>query len=183
MAFLAQKIENAGQIAGLETVDHVGSARPFFRHAHVERTVLLEGEAALGLIDLHRRHANIEHNAVHLAARSLDRRDRVVQGREPGLDQIEPARKLLFHRPPGFDCSRIAVNRDHVRTRFEYATRVTTRAECPIDDHRARCGLQGIDHFGNQHRNVTDFSPTGLRIVSAEACHHSDPFPGTQPVI
>ena len=34
------------------------------RHAHVERPVGAEGEAALGLVELHRGDADVEHDAV-----------------------------------------------------------------------------------------------------------------------
>ena len=37
---------------------------PGLRHAHVERAVTQEGEAALGLVDLHGGDADVEHHAV-----------------------------------------------------------------------------------------------------------------------
>ena len=37
---------------------------PLLLHAHVERPLVAEREAALGLVDLHRRHADVEHDAV-----------------------------------------------------------------------------------------------------------------------
>ena len=39
--------------------------RPVAAHAHVERAVEAEGEAALGLVELHGRDAEVEHDAVH----------------------------------------------------------------------------------------------------------------------
>ena len=35
-------------------------------HAHVERAVGAEGKAAIGLVELHRRDADVEHDAVDL---------------------------------------------------------------------------------------------------------------------
>jgi hypothetical protein len=64
MAFLAENADDARQVGNLERVDHVGGAQARLRHAHVERPVLLKREAALRLVDLHRRHADIEHHAV-----------------------------------------------------------------------------------------------------------------------
>src|SRR5687767_15456214 len=64
--FLSKDGDYPLELALLEAVDHVGSAETRPSHAHVERSVLLEGEAALGLVDLHRRHADIEHDAVNL---------------------------------------------------------------------------------------------------------------------
>ena len=45
-------------------VDEIGGARARKRHAHVERTVFAEGEAAFRLVELERRHAQIEHDAI-----------------------------------------------------------------------------------------------------------------------
>ena len=64
MTLLAEKAEDAREIAGLETVDDVGRAQASLRHAHVERPVGAEGEAAFGLVELHGGDADVEHNAV-----------------------------------------------------------------------------------------------------------------------
>ena len=66
MPLLAEEAEDAREIAWLEAVDHVGSRRAGLGHAHVERAVGAEGEAAIGLVELHRRDADVEHDAVDL---------------------------------------------------------------------------------------------------------------------
>ena len=58
---------------------------PDLRHAHVERAVVLEREAALGLVDLHRADADIERDRVDLADAALGQRP--VHLAEPLLDQ------------------------------------------------------------------------------------------------
>ena len=45
-------------------VDEVACGRAFGAHAHVERAVLVEGEAALGLVELHGGDAEVEGNPV-----------------------------------------------------------------------------------------------------------------------
>nr|RAV91232.1 hypothetical protein DBT45_09165 [Aerococcus tenax] len=45
--------DDAGKIGLVEGVDDIGGRKPLAAHAHVERTVLLEGEAAFRLIELH----------------------------------------------------------------------------------------------------------------------------------
>ena len=45
---------------------------PLLRHAHVERAVGLEGEAALGLVELHGGDADVEHDAVDRGDALLD---------------------------------------------------------------------------------------------------------------
>ena len=64
MALLAERRDDGGEIALGGARHHVGGARPVAAHAHVERTVEAEGEAALGLVELHRGDAEIEHDAV-----------------------------------------------------------------------------------------------------------------------
>ena len=53
------------------------------RHAHVERPVGAEGEAALGLVDLHRGDADVEHDAVGFGGGFVEMRERAVHERQP----------------------------------------------------------------------------------------------------
>ena len=61
---LAVVIEDVGELGLGGFVDEIGRARAAALHAHVERPVVAEREAALGLVDLHRGHADVEHDAV-----------------------------------------------------------------------------------------------------------------------
>ncbi len=94
MALFAQEIEDPGQIARLEGVDDVGSVDARLRHAHVERTVMPEGKAALRFIELHRGDADVEHDAIR-------RVDMIGHGRERRLNEPE--------EPGASSCSRAAV--------------------------------------------------------------------------
>ena len=104
MAFLAEEAEDAGEIARLEAVDDVGGAGAGLRHAHVERSVGAEGEAACGLVDLHRRDADVEHHAVDLFGI-------VVELRERPVHKPQPAVRRRFQLAPGSNRVRIAVDR------------------------------------------------------------------------
>src|SRR5690606_29104743 len=64
VALFAEHPDDARQIAHLEAVDNVGSARPFLRHAHVERAIAAERKSALGLVELHGGDADVQHYAV-----------------------------------------------------------------------------------------------------------------------
>ena len=77
-----KKTEDAGEIAGLEAVDDFGRTHPGLGHPHVERTFGAEGKAALGLVELHRGNADVEHHAVC-------RVDIVVEPREWALDEAQ----------------------------------------------------------------------------------------------
>src|SRR4051812_24472395 len=93
MALLAEDIDDVGEIRLRCRSDYIGGARPVLAHAHVERSVEAEREAALGLIELHRRHADIHYDAIDLR--------RTLRGAHLGqigkaiLDQRETTARLL----------------------------------------------------------------------------------------
>ena len=64
LPLLAEHRDHPGKVARLHAVDDIAGGRPVVPHPHVERPVLAKGKAALGLVDLHRRDADIEHDAV-----------------------------------------------------------------------------------------------------------------------
>ena len=66
MPLLAKLEDDVGEIALGCPRHHIGGARPLAAHPHVERPVEPEREAALRLVELHRRDADIEHDAVDL---------------------------------------------------------------------------------------------------------------------
>src|SRR5690606_35891307 len=108
MALLAIEAEDAGKIARLEAVDHVGRARTLALHAHVERAVVTERKAALRLVELHRGDAYVEDDAVDLA---LGRR---VERGEAAMDEPEPPADLRLQHPAGRNRIGVAVDRDDV---------------------------------------------------------------------
>ena len=67
-------IEHVGDLFLGRIVEEIGGARPVLAHPHVERTVGLEGEAALGLVELHRGDADIERHAVDLVDVAVGKR-------------------------------------------------------------------------------------------------------------
>ena len=54
VAFLAEIANQFGEVALLEPGNQIGGARPILSHAHIERTVETEREAALGGVELGR---------------------------------------------------------------------------------------------------------------------------------
>ena len=73
VALLAERRDDGGKIALGGVRHHVGGARPVAAHAHVERTVETEREAALRLVELHRGDADVEQHAVDGASRRSPR--------------------------------------------------------------------------------------------------------------
>ena len=133
---------------------------PSRRHAHVERAVGLEGEAALGPVELHRGDADIERHAV-------DRLDAAVGKRltHPGKTlrnkrQAPPARSrqgLAF-------CDRIGIaieGEDSGRPLFENGPGVAAGAEGAVDMGFAGGDGERGDHLVEQHRDVRGGSGLG----------------------
>ncbi len=85
-----------GSASGL--IDDIGRAAPRPLHAHVERPVEAEGKAALGLVELHGRHADVEHDAVE--SREILSARRCFHLGETGLREDQPAAALLDKRRP-----------------------------------------------------------------------------------
>ncbi len=149
----------------------IGRARAGACHAHVERPVGAEREAALGLIELHRRHAEIEHHAV----------DQLVAVTRDGRRKIgEPI--LLEHKPAiaGSDeigslrtRTRIAIDRDHIAARgIEHRAAITASSECCIEIDAAIAHGEILDRAAAEHRNVTGQSASDSGTAAA-ARHHS----------
>jgi hypothetical protein len=61
---LAVVVDDVGELALAAPVHHVGGALALLFHAHVERAVGAEGEAALGPVELHGGHADVQGDAV-----------------------------------------------------------------------------------------------------------------------
>src|SRR4029077_3852052 len=89
IALLAEGADQRGQFLLGEPRDEIGRGLALAPHAHVERAVGREREAALGAAKLHRRHAEIEGDAGDRPRR--DRRDKAFHVAEPTLDYGEPA--------------------------------------------------------------------------------------------
>ena len=108
MTLFAQRRDDESEFALTGARNDVGRARAVTAHAHVERTVVAERKAARGLVELHRRDAEVEHDAV-------DRRraaDDGFQIGEPVLDQIEPALGLLDQIGAARDRALVAIDAD-----------------------------------------------------------------------
>ena len=128
----------AGEIALGGVRDHIGGARSVAAHAHVERTVEPERKAALGLVELHRRHADVEHHAVDGLVAELARH-RVEIG-EPVLDQREAAADLQDQPGAVRDRGLVAVDADHPRIGAQGSlARSRRRRTC----RRYRCRRRG----------------------------------------
>ncbi len=131
-------------------------------HAHVERRIEAEREAARRIVELHRRDAEIESNAVDLA--NAVRRQQLFHFAEAALDQSEPAGEAFRQRGAVLDRRRVAVDgADAALRRFEQATAIAAGAEGGIDIDRTVARCQAFEHFGQHDRRMAGFGGVGCR--------------------
>src|SRR5665647_2278845 len=95
MALLAEQENDVGEIALVRGCDDVGCARAVATHPHIERAVEAEGKAAFRLVELHRGHADVEHDAVDPVGAALA--GDVIEIGKTVFDQREPASVSYTH--------------------------------------------------------------------------------------
>ena len=98
MPLFAEQEDDVGKVALGRRIDDVGGARPSPLMRMSSGPSLPEGEAALGLVELHRRDAEVEHHAVDRVMAAA-RAQRVEIG-EPVLHQRQPAARLSTSSAP-----------------------------------------------------------------------------------
>src|SRR5215212_383003 len=69
----SERRDNLGEVAGGSICNDVRGARTVAIHTHVERTVLAEREPAFCFVQLHRRNADIQQDAVDGVVAELSR--------------------------------------------------------------------------------------------------------------
>ena len=140
-------IEDVGDRGFVGGVQEIRRRLACLRHAHVERPVALEGKAALGLVELHRRHADVEHDTVDR------RRQRLVQPGELAVDQSQP-RLGLDQRLAIGDGIGIAVEGDDLRPPAQHRTGIAACPERAVDMRLAGRDGERIEHFVEQDGDV-----------------------------
>src|SRR5690348_8157931 len=136
LAFLAISEQQVGEVGFVEAVDQVGRALALRRHTHVERSFAHEGEASVGLIELHRGDAEIEHDAIDRSAREL-----IELSKSTGYE-AEATREFRLERP----CERldvgVPIESDHGGASLEQRARIAARSKRAIEDAHTVKGSQ-----------------------------------------
>ena len=112
-AFLAEFEQHVGQFALGQRVDQVGRGRAAAAHAHVERTVAAEREAARRIVELEGGDAEVQHHAIQRGDAALCQQVQHVA--EPAMDQMQPAGKSRGQAGAAGDGVGIAVDRPDVQ--------------------------------------------------------------------
>ena len=152
--------------------NHVGSARTVAAHAHVERPIEAERKAALRLIELHRGHAEVEHDAVD-GGKPTAFHNR-FQFRKAILDQFEAALRLRHEIGAARDRALVAIDTDDACSRRrEDQARVAAGAEGGVDIDAAGTDTEQLDGAAAEHGNVTGQSASDSFCFAVAARRHS----------
>ena len=143
--------------ASSAVVDDIGGAGPVAvrsGHAHIEGAVGLEGEAARGVVELHRGDADVEHDAVARSETGLAR-DAVEIAEAPG-NEGQAARIACGERGAGGNRGGIAVEPEYARIGRggEDGLAVAAGAEGGVNVGLACAGGERLQHLGKQHGNM-----------------------------
>ena len=125
--------------------------------------------AALGLVELHRRDADVERDAVD-GGEAAAAGDRVELG-EAALDQRQPAGEFGDERRPAGDRRGIAVDRNDARAGFEQRARISAGAEGAVDGDAAGTRRQRAEGLSEEHGNMAGRSAGGDPVFAAARCH------------
>ena len=127
-------------------------------HPHVERRALAEREAAGEIVELMRRHAEVEENAVEaLVGRQSAGVERGIVG-EQGAE-LSGAFKIAESLARGRERPRIAIDAGDTHTAFEKGGGVPTTTQGAIEDGRG-AGEQRFD-LGQEHWDVVGANAPG----------------------
>ena len=171
VVLFAEHRDDGGKIAFRGVRNHVGGADPFATHAHIQRPVVTERESTLGIVDLHRGHADVEQHAV-------DRRDAEVardgiERRELLLHQGEAAARCGDEGGSAGDRRRVAIDGDDARrARRQHEAAVAPGAKRSVDVAAAVANAQEFQRGAGKHGNMTGWSASGT-LTGAAAHRHS----------
>src|SRR5690606_23531429 len=124
-------------------------------------------EAALGLIELHGRNADVEHDTVHRLAG-----DPLHFGKAAEF-QAEPPAIACNQRLTGNDGIGIAVDGYDLGPAVQEGARITACPEGTVQNAFAWSRFEGFKHGIKKDRNVAGRSATG-GLISTGARHHSE---------
>ena len=123
----AQPGDHRGQGAVIGAVEEVGGGGAFKTHAQVQRAFLAKGKSTRGRVELKRRYAQIQHNAVAGTGQH-------VHAGEFAFHQSQAALETLHQRLAARDGFGIAINAGHVAIGgFQYRLAVAAAAESAVN--------------------------------------------------
>ena len=153
-ALLAELEQQVGQFAFGQRVDQIGGGRPVRPIRMSSGPSRAEREAARRIVELERRHAEIEHHAIQCGDAVLCQQIQHVA--ELAIDQVQPTGKARGEAGATSDCLGIAVDRpDRAGRSLQDSRGIAAAAEraVEIDAAVARARAAG-QHFRQHDGNV-----------------------------
>ena len=157
---LTVNIKYICQIGFAQTIDRIGGTGPVLRHAHIQRPGLGKGKATLGLVDLHRGHADIEHDTVNPLTTGIIG-SLLELGERTGVKE----EALTELGGKGVDTNlngRVPVDRDEIDSgRLQNGATITAGAEGAVDNAITLGEIEGFKHFAQQNGDMAHAAPPG----------------------
>ncbi len=155
MALLAQLAQDPGEPALVPGGDDLACGELLARvHAHVQRSVIGVGEAALARVDLHRGHAEVEIDAVGPYALLGEQRERLGIA---AADEAHGARDLVGELHEALLSLGVAVDRDECPFRPKALgdhARMSSPAKGAVDRQLAGLGVEQLEQLLGEHGDV-----------------------------
>jgi D-serine deaminase-like pyridoxal phosphate-dependent protein len=141
-------------------------------HAHVERFVALETEAAARRVELHRRNAEVGERAVDHRNLPLveDVGDRAVVGVDE-LDAVAPRRERFGGAGEGIEVA-IESNQPR-RSGFEQRAGVAAETDRAVDEEAAVFGAEKLQNLGGHDRHVRHQIPNSASARASSSVYGS----------
>ena len=166
---LAIGAQDRGELGNGQRVDEVGRAFVATRiHPHVEGAVMAERKTAFGFIELERRDAEIERDAIG-PANAVSCQQFVHLG-EAAAHQREPAGEAFGQRASAGDRIFVAIDRVNRAARtHEEGRRVAAAPESRIDIDRIVARRENRHDFFEHHRDMRTHAAPPARAARARA--------------
>ena len=165
MTLFAQCRDDEPELALTGARNNVGRARAVTAHAHVERPIEAKRKAARGIVDLHRRDADVEHDTVD-RGRCLP----TMASRLENRSSTRSSRPWACLDQAGAlgDRALIAIDADDAGAgRRQDRLRIAAGAEGRIDVKSAVANAEPFDGAAAEHGNMTSRSASDSVAVAA----------------
>ena len=140
-------VQNIGNLLRAGAVDNIRRRRAVIAHAHIKRPVFLKRKPALSLVNLHRRHTDIQHHAIYHIGSLIQIGKRV-------LYQLQAVAKLRCPIGGHLKNTGIAVYSDHpARAGLEQIFAIATGPKGAIDPG-ALNGCSRFNQWDNENRDM-----------------------------
>ena len=172
LSLLAEIKEDVREGFLVGAIDDIRGGRARGFHAHVQWPVEPERKSSRGLIDLHRRHADVERHAIE-GGKARERRHRVEIG-EARLFEDQATRHFGDEASAPGDGVGVAIKRQHADAgRRQNGARIAPGAKCSVGVKPTGTHGETRENLVEEHGKMPDRSASGVSLVIAAIPTHS----------